>query len=181
MSHFRQGNTEQAVAQITRGHKPNAKQPDKSAVCKTKWEEKVLTVVPLTRSEVTKAIKNTPPLKLAGGVLQNSIGVPVVEIGGRNLTDKAIVAFVVELQCFDRFEKPVLGFGGTKSNKVPAIYQQTIKPKAAFVGTDDVRITLNGHETATVIKIYLKKVKFEDGSEWNSDGGVYMDTTTSSK
>jgi membrane-associated protease RseP (regulator of RpoE activity) len=148
----------------------------------TQWEEKVLTVVPLTRSEVTKAIKNAPPLKLAGGVLENSIGVPVVKIGGQNLTDKAIVAFVVELQCFDRFEKPVLGSGGIKSNKVPAICQETIKAKAAFVGADDLRtITLNGHETATVIKIYLKKVKFEDGSEWNSDDGVYMDSATSSK
>jgi hypothetical protein len=161
-------------------HNPS-NQAKKSTASKARWEEKVLTVVPLSMAEVTKAMKNAPPLKLAGGILENSIGVPIVEIGGRNLTDKAITAFVVELQCFDRFEKPVLGFGGTKSNKVPAIYQETIKAKSAFVGADDIRVTLNGYETATVVKIYLKKVKFDDGSEWSSDEGVYMDTAKSSK
>ena len=150
-----------------------------------RWDKKVLTVVPLTRSEVTKAINNAPPappLKLAGGVLDNSIGVPEVKIGGQNLTDKAIVAFVVELQCFDRFDNPVLGSGG-KNNKVPAICQETIKAKATFVHADELRtITLGGHETATVIKVYLKKVKFEDGSEWDGGAdGVYMCTATSSK
>ena len=114
-------------------------------------------------------------------MVENSIGVPVVEIIGENLTDKAIVAFVVELHCFDRFEKPVSGFGGLKTNKVPAIYQETLKAKSTFRYDDRIKVTLNGHETATVVKIYLKKVKFEDESVWSSDDGVYLYTAKTLK
>lgn len=135
------------------------------------WGEQVFSVTPLARSALLEAIKSAPPMAMGGFVSKNSIGIPVVKIAGRNLTNKDISALVIELQCFNRFDEPVLGFGGIKSNKVSGIYQETIKANSTL---GIMSITLNGHETASVVKIYLKKVKFDDGSEWTSDGDVYI-------
>ena len=143
-----------------------------------RYEENVFKVVPLRRSEVLEAVKNAPPLTLGGDIKDNLIGVPVVRIVGINVSGKTIVAFLVEMRCFDRFEKPVEGFGGLKSNKVSGISQETVLPDAKL---GILEITLNGHETASAVKIYLTQVKFEDGTEWKNSEGVYMYTAKTNK
>lgn len=102
----------------------------------------------------------------------NVIGNPEVNLTVMNISKKTIDATEVEIYCYNRFGEPVKKYS-TGSNICTGISQTlivTCDPNAEF--SDDnfcnqtMTWTLYGQELTTNVKIYLKRVHFEDGTNW---------------
>lgn len=112
------------------------------------------------------------PLRItAGGMSENSIGIPIVTVKVQNVTDSACVAFSVEVDCFDNFDDPVKSIRG--SNTFGGISQDRIAPGK----TDTSSWTLNLHDNTTRAVVRITRAKLENGTEWNVKDGKAQEFT----
>ncbi len=117
--------------------------------------------------EINKAKKKGIPILFREAKITfNAIDNPEAYIKLQNISDKIIDAYTLDIHCFDRFENKVLerGYG---NNVFEGISQNTIKPDR----TDSGYWTLYGHETTSIIKVYIDKVHFTDGTTWRPSKG----------
>lgn len=102
------------------------------------------------------------PIELSkASVSYNSIGNPEAELEVRNISNKVIDAFEVDVLCYDNYNRPVSHYL-YKTNRFKGISQDEIEPLDENYST----WTLHGHENTTKIKIVIKSVHFKNGSKW---------------
>ncbi|CAH0998033.1 hypothetical protein EMA8858_04168 [Emticicia aquatica] len=102
------------------------------------------------------------PIELSkANVSYNSIGNPEAILEVRNISNKIIDAFEVDILCYDNYNRPVSHYL-YKTNRFKGISQDEIEPFDENYST----WTLHGHENTTKIKINIKSVHFKNGTKW---------------
>ncbi len=102
------------------------------------------------------------PIELSkASVSYNSIGNPEATLEVRNISNKVIDAFEVDILCYDNYNRAVSHYL-YKTNRFKGISQDEIEPLNENYST----WTLHGHENTTKIKIIIKSVHFKNGSKW---------------
>ncbi len=131
---------------------------------RSQWIRGSLKIRPVSAFD-TDALLARCPIKLKAVVItDNSIGIPVVSILMQNVAPVSVIAFEADIHCFTRFDEPVTGRFSDR-NVVPGISQTTIDSGKVHRS----RFTLNLHETTAKVKVALRRVKLEDGTEWTPE------------
>ena len=131
----------------------------------SKWEIKIISVTPITKSELDKIVKETPPVDILGVALKhNIINQPEVGVLLRNQSQSQVVALKIIVKCWDRFDDEARGFGST--NEFRGIGQSKIDPGEKEIFTWQ----LSGHSNAARISVSLGDVRLADGTEWKPGG-----------
>lgn len=131
-----------------------------------RWEGKRVNVTPVKLAEIPAEGERAPIALVVAYVDENSIGQPRAWVQVTNCSTKNVVAIDFTIECLDRFDRPVHGFGG-KSNRTGGIMQQTIRPRDSHV----TGWTLHGHDTTAKVRITVDRVKLSDGREWVPEEG----------
>jgi len=133
---------------------------------RAKWEAQQTTVTPATAAEIDRLATQTCPLEcVAGKLRENIIDIPEAVLKFRNRTHQPILAFTVEIECFNNFDEPVRDFAQHK-NVFRGISQTTIQPAQEETST----WTLHLHENTTKATVRIVRVKLADGTEWTPSG-----------
>lgn len=168
------------VLQTGKEHKVSIYRVDMEAVLKadsTKqkvgadkiWHKLTLTLKPERAEELIANAQKMPPLQFVAAMTKNLIDTPEVTMLVKNTSDKDIIAFTADVYCFNRFGDPVADMS---DNKSAFIYQEVLPSNESARLT----ATLHLHDTTALAKIYLKRIKYKDGSEWNSEDadGIFV-------
>lgn len=132
------------------------------------WHEATVSVIPVKRQAFEKQLAEACPLELVSvGLKRNIIGVPEVTVTVKNVAKKDVVAYTLDVECRDRFDEPVAGFGWLRDNVFGCISQDTVRPAATDRGT----WMLSGHDNTTHVKVAITRVKVADGTEWRIKEG----------
>lgn len=126
------------------------------------WVRRIIRITPVVRRVVVDATKECPLSLKAAKVKFNSIGRPEAHLSVQNDGVQSVDAYTVDIQCYDRFDKPVNYYGRSNRHIAPGISQTSINP--GEVGESSWG--LSGRSTTAKIKIVLTKVRMEDGTEW---------------
>lgn len=119
------------------------------------------------RRQHEEAIK--PPLQLMYGfVRKNVINNPTAGLVLKNISNKTIDAYTVEIHCYNNYGEPVRHYA-SGSNVCRGISQESIAPGATY-GYNYVW-TLHGLENTTKVDIELVKVHCTDGTVWTPEAG----------
>lgn len=109
--------------------------------------------------------KNVPLKVMSATVKNNSIGTPEVTVTVKNLTNKVIDAYELSFQCYDTYDRPVIGLG-TKTNTINSI-MQNIKVSSGKEVSGTVNLTL--YDLTTKVKnVRITSAHFTDGTVWKS-------------
>lgn len=109
-----------------------------------------------------KALEESrPPIEIvATGIHRNAINGASLTIEIQNTKDRAIEAFEVDVECFDKFDDPVSWPG--KGNLFTGLSQSTLEAKKKTRAKWDLHL----HRNTAKAKLWITRVKFADGAEW---------------
>jgi hypothetical protein len=96
-------------------------------------------------------------------VAENSIGIPIVKISYRNLTNKTIVSYDLGFTCYDAYGNATSDSKYDSVSINAASDRIKIDPGIMSVGTWTL---YNNERTHSISKPYVKKVAFSDGTTW---------------
>jgi hypothetical protein len=107
------------------------------------------------------------PIKFTSiNVDYNSIGNPVACLFAKNLTEKTIDAYELDIYCYDNYDRPVKHYL-YKNNIQRGIYQNDDDEALILPGEiKGTSWTLYGRENTTKVKATLRTVHFTDGTTW---------------
>ncbi|HUT57066.1 MAG TPA: PDZ domain-containing protein [Phycisphaerae bacterium] len=128
------------------------------------WSRHQITVTPDTMEAVLESAKACPLSLVSARVGYNVIGQPMVSVTVKNIAPEDVVAYSVDIHCWDRFDRPVIHSMLRNDNVFGGISQKTIGPGQTAGG--DSEWTLHGHDNTAKVKVVLTKVRLKDGSEW---------------
>lgn len=118
------------------------------------------------KRELAKAEALAGPLRLSGGtMIENAIGIPVVVVDVKNVSDSDCIAYTIDVECFNNFDEKVVDLRG--SNVFHGISQERLKAGA----TDRAKWTLNLHDNTTRAVVRVVRVRLANGTEWNANDG----------
>ena len=129
------------------------------------WKSSVVTVTPITVKELDRLKKHNCPLRIVSATLhRNVIGEPEVTLTVKNSTDNDAVAIEVNIECWNRFDEKVLGWG-KQTNVFTGISQKRIEK-----GKEEVLAwQLSARDTTAKIRVTFARVKFADGTLWKDE------------
>lgn len=132
-----------------------------------KWDAQQTTVTPISAADLAHLRKTACPLELMGGSIRtNVINLPDARIQLRNRTSQRILAYSVEMECFNSYGEPVRDFAGG-SNVFRGVSQDVVEP----YGEDTATWQLSLHATTSSARVRIMRVKLEDGTEWRPEKG----------
>ena len=124
-------------------------------------------MIPITRGELKKLLKETCPLDiLSVTIKRNIIGVPEVSVRMKNRSRSGVVAIEVTVECWNRFDEKVMDWAG-KTNVFRGLGQTTI----ARGKERSLSWQLVGHGNTAKVKVKLVRVKSASGVEWKAKNG----------
>jgi hypothetical protein len=134
--------------------------------------------------DIEKAIAETEeanakkcPLEItAGGIIDNIIGTPELTIKLTNHTKYDVEAYVIEAECFNKFDDPVRR-PGSDTNLFRGIGQDTIRSGES----DAAKWNLTLQETTSRAVVRIVRVKLSNGDEWNEDKDSNPSVTVTAK
>lgn len=104
-----------------------------------------------------------PLFFLSAEVWYDAIGTPEVRIIAKNISNKDIDAYSIQVYCYNNYNEPVNHYSN-QTNVFNGISQGVlIAGKTTFLHDE---WTLYGYDNTTKVKIYLKKVHFTNDSIW---------------
>lgn len=116
----------------------------------------------LIRIEKLKEI-GVPLFFLSVEVWHDDIGTPEVKIITKNICQKDVDAFTIEVHCYDNYNDPVNHYS-TSTNIYKGVSQDILKAGKTVFLSDTW--TLYGYDNTTKVKVYLIKVHFTDDTIW---------------
>jgi hypothetical protein len=129
----------------------------------------LFSVASFITEEKARLKKQKPPLEFVEAWIQlNIISNPEARVVVRNVSNRTVDAYTLDIYCYDRFDTPVNDILH-HSNQYPVIAQKTIGPGGTY-GYNSYW-TLHSHETTTKIHVVLVKVHFTDGDTWTPAHG----------
>jgi len=127
-----------------------------------KWKPHQITITPMTEEEMLGNAKASPLSLETVRMKFDIIGQRQVNLIVKNVSPQDIMAYTVEIHCYDRFGKPVRSPMGDSTFR--GISQSIIKP--GQTSRHNSWWTLHWHDNAVKIKVVLTKAQLEDGSQW---------------
>lgn len=104
-----------------------------------------------------------PLFFLSAEVWYDAIGTPEVKLITKNISDKDIDAYSIQVYCYNNFNEPVYHYS-KKTNIFSGISQDVLKAgKTTFLNDE---WTLYGYDNTTKVKVYLTRVHFINDSTW---------------
>lgn len=131
------------------------------------WSLTTVDITPQSVSAVAEAAKGCPLKLLSAYIDRNSIGQPIAVLDVENVGTQPVIAYDVQILCFDRFGRPVKGYFD-KPNVVAGLSQKTIRPRTRCSDS----WTLHGHDKTGRVQIMLTEVKLADDTVWEADAKV---------
>ncbi len=131
------------------------------------WEWKQVSIMPCAEDVMLRNARRCPLSLETASLGYNIIGEPTVRLVVRNIAPVDVVAYKVDIHCFDRFDNPVRCSIPPDGNVFRGIAQETVKP-----GETSGQLsywTLHFYDNTARVTVVLTKVRLEDGSEWESD------------
>lgn len=133
------------------------------------WQPETLTIRPIPRSEAAKRErqakereKQAGPLRiLAGGIGKNALKNPTAILKLRNASDRDVIAYTVDVECYNNFDEPVKGLDGSH------VFRGISQDRLMRGDEDTAEWSLDFQRTTTKIVAHVSRVKFADGEEWN--------------
>mgnify|MGYP006863438515 CR=1 FL=1 len=118
----------------------------------------------LRETSINYAKQHGMPLCLMDAVVEyNADTIPVLKLFTQNVTMKNIETYTIEVYCYDKHKQPV--YNSSTQTNVYVGNSQDFKPCLSDVYFPEI-YTLEGYDSTTKVKIYLKKVFFWDGDIW---------------
>ena len=104
------------------------------------------------------------PLKIREASLdRNTINLPTLSVTVYNASDKDVIAFECEMDCFNRFDEKVTDFSGV--NVFRGISQISIVARGKQSGSWQLSVQSNTAKGT----VRITRVKFADGEVWKTD------------
>ena len=130
------------------------------------WVRRTVRVTPQTHAEMLEKAGRCPLSLVSARLDYDVIGQPTVSTTVKNIAPQDVVAYTVEVHCWDRFDQPVNHSMLRDDNVFSGISQRTIRP--GRTEGQDRFWTLHFFENTAKVKVILTKARLKDGSEWTS-------------